>query len=83
MARFGRRLTIASGILLVLCVAPIMLYAAFGPPDGNPIGLGLLMVFGGPVFAVLGLVGLGLWIAGRCRASNGEPRASRRADSSG
>jgi len=40
-------------------LAPLLLYIVFGPKDGNPIGLGLLMTFGLPVgliFLVIGLV---------------------------
>lgn len=75
MARVGRRLTIVSLILLGLCVAPIMLYSAFGPADGNPIGLGLLAFFGWPVFSGLAGVGAILWVAGAVR----ERRRSRSA----
>lgn len=75
MVKFGRRLTIISVILLVLCVAPIMLYSAFGPADGNPIGLGLLMFFGWPVFTGLAVIGGLIWIAGNIK----ERRRSRAA----
>lgn len=34
---------------IVLSVAPIILYSAFGPKDGNPIGFGLLMTAGVPL----------------------------------
>jgi len=38
---------IALSLLLVLvCAAPIMLYIALGPKDGNPVGLGLLFAIG-------------------------------------
>jgi len=67
VGNFGKRLTIISVIMLALCVAPIMLYAAFGPADGNPIGLGLLAVFGWPLFASLTVIGLILWVAGWIR----------------
>ena len=39
-------------------VAPLLLYIAFGPADGNPIGLGLLAVLAVPVSAVGAAVGL-------------------------
>ena len=58
MAKLGKWVTIISAILMALCVAPIMLYAAFGPDDGNPVGLGLLMVFGTPVFGAATIIGV-------------------------
>jgi len=61
MELWGKRFTIVGVILTVLSVAPIMLYASFGPPDGNPIGLGLLMVFGGSLFAGISVLGVVLW----------------------
>lgn len=39
-------------------VAPLLLYVTFGPKDGNPIGLGLLMVFGVPIGVLLLVIGL-------------------------
>jgi len=39
-------------------LAPLLLYVIFGPKDGNPIGLGLLMVFGVPVGVLLFVIGL-------------------------
>lgn len=39
-------------------VAPLLLYIALGPADGNPIGLGLLAVVAVPVGAVGAGVGL-------------------------
>ena len=33
--------------------SPILIYAAFGPPDGNPIGLGLLAWMSTPVALIL------------------------------
>ncbi|HEX5830648.1 MAG TPA: hypothetical protein VFY16_06690 [Gemmatimonadaceae bacterium] len=39
-------------------MSPLLLYIAFGPADGNPIGLGLLAVVAVPA-AVIG-VGVGL-----------------------
>jgi len=47
-------------IVIVLSLAPLLLYIAFGPADGNPIGLGLLMFFGVPTGAVLAFIGLAL-----------------------
>lgn len=41
---------------------PILLYATFGPPDGNPIGLGLLMAVLVPAgFLLLG-IGVLKWL---------------------
>jgi hypothetical protein len=39
-------------------IGPLLLYIAFGPADGNPIGLGLLAALGVPVAGVLLLTGL-------------------------
>ncbi|MCC6610661.1 MAG: hypothetical protein IT515_13435 [Burkholderiales bacterium] len=39
-------------------VAPLLLYIAFGPADGNPIGLGLLAALAVPVGAVGAGIGL-------------------------
>jgi len=44
--------------VIVLSLAPLLLYVVFGPKDGNPIGLGLLMVFGIPVGVAISVVGL-------------------------
>ena len=64
MARFGKWMVLISGVLLVLSVAPIMLYAEFGPADGNPVGLGLLMVFGGSLFGSTLAIGVATWMVG-------------------
>lgn len=37
---------------------PIQLYILFGPRDGNPVGLGLLFVFG--IFAGLAVFAIGI-----------------------
>jgi hypothetical protein len=39
-------------------VLPLLAYIAFGPKDGNPIGLGLLAVFAVPIATIGVLVGL-------------------------
>jgi hypothetical protein len=44
--------------LIVLSLAPLLLYVLFGPKDGNPIGLRLLMVVGVPVGVAVSVVGL-------------------------
>ena len=80
MAKLGRRVTIVSAILAALCVAPIMLYAAFGPEDGNPVGLGLLMVFGSPVFGAATLIGAIIWLIAIARASYRQATETRSHD---
>lgn len=46
-----------------LCgVTPLLLYIAFGPADGNPIGLGLLAVLAIPVATVGIIVGSIKWL---------------------
>ena len=74
MAKLGKWMMLISVVLLVLSVAPIMLYAEFGPADGNPVGLGLLMVFGGSLFGATLAVGTALWMVGwlvGCRKRKG------------
>lgn len=65
MATLGKWITLISGGLAALCTAPILLYGAFGPPDGNPIGLGLLMAFGTPPCLAGVVLGLLVWGIGR------------------
>ena len=45
-------------ILMIGSVAPLLLYIIFGPKDGNPIGLGLLMFFGFPTGLIVFIVGV-------------------------
>lgn len=54
----GARILIASFLFGVLGVSPLLLYIAFGPKDGNPIGLGLLAVAAVPIAAIGMLAGL-------------------------
>lgn len=54
----GPRILACSLAFGVAGVAPLLLYIAFGPADGNPIGLGLLAVLAVPVGAVGAGVGL-------------------------
>ncbi len=54
----GLRLLMAGLAVLVIGVGPLLLYALFGPADGNPIGLGLLTFVAMPVGGVLALLGL-------------------------
>jgi hypothetical protein len=49
------RLALAAGAGMI---GPLLLYIAFGPADGNPIGLGLLAMLGVPVAGGLLLAGL-------------------------
>jgi hypothetical protein len=44
--------------LMAASLAPLLLYVIFGPKDGNPIGLGLLMVFGVPLGLLVLIIGL-------------------------
>ena len=44
--------------LMAGSLAPLLLYMIFGPKDGNPIGLGLLMVFGVPLGLLILIIGL-------------------------
>jgi len=48
----GERIIIASLVAGVAGVGPLALYIAFGPKDGNPIGLGLLAALAVPVAGV-------------------------------
>lgn len=57
---------VKTGLLLMAAgVLPIALYSLFGPADGNPVGLGLLMVVLVPIgFLLLG-TGLLRWLLGK------------------
>ncbi len=56
---------IKAGLLLMLAgAAPLLLYTVVGPADGNPIGLGILMVVAVPVgFLLLGIGALRMLVA--------------------
>lgn len=55
MPRFERKLVKAGALLIAVGILPIGLYSLFGPADGNPIGLGMLMVVLVPIgFLLLG-----------------------------
>ena len=45
-------------MVMAVSVAPLLLYIIFGPADGNPIGLGLLMFLGVPTGLILTVIGL-------------------------
>ncbi len=63
--RWSPRWLVKTGIVIMLLgVGPLLLYALLGPADGNPIGLGLLMVVVVPIgFLLLGIGLLKLLIA--------------------
>jgi hypothetical protein len=54
----GAGIALGSLALGIAAVLPLLLYIAFGPKDGNPIGLGLLAVAGVPIAAVGIFVGV-------------------------
>lgn len=54
----GAKIFTVSAALGAAGVLPLLLYIAFGPRDGNPIGLGLLAVVAVPVAAAGMFVGL-------------------------
>lgn len=54
----GRQILLAGAALGLAGAGPLLLYIAFGPADGNPIGLGLLAVVTIPVAVVVAGVGL-------------------------
>ena len=58
----GKRALVGFAVALGASI-PLLLYVMFGPKDGNPIGLGLLMCLGWLVGAVLvawGVIGLAI-----------------------
>jgi len=67
MIKLGKRIAMIATLLALLCIAPIALYNVFGSADGNPIGLGLLMVIGMPLFSLAAVIGLGIWTVGEIR----------------
>ena len=58
----GVKVIALSLLLVLICAAPIMLYIAFGPKDGNPIALGWLFALGALVAHVGFVVGMLLLI---------------------
>jgi hypothetical protein len=77
MIKLGKRIAIIAMLLALLCIAPIALYSAFGSEDGNPIGLGLLMVIGMPFFSSISVIGLGIWTVGEIRQARNQKNNSR------
>jgi len=60
---------------VVLSWAPILLYLVFvygllGVKDGNPIGLGLLMVFGSVLGGAIAMIGLILLLASKIKRAS-------------
>jgi hypothetical protein len=53
----GGKIIVGSLALAAAGVLPLVLYAVFGPSDGNPVGLGLLAVAVMPFAAVGVLIG--------------------------
>ena len=53
----SRFLLVGVTIAIAACL-PLQLYIIFGPADGNPIGLGLLMVMG--IMLGMGVVAIGV-----------------------
>ncbi len=58
----GFQILVGSLLVGAIGTLPLMLYIAFGPADGNPIGLGLLAVAVLPVAAAGALIGLFKWV---------------------
>jgi hypothetical protein len=54
----GRKILTISLIAGMIGIAPLLLYVAFGPSDGNPVGLGLLAALAVPIAGIGILVGL-------------------------
>lgn len=54
----GPRILLAGLVIAGTGVSPLLLYVAFGPQDGNPIGLGLLAVTAVPIGTLVAAVGL-------------------------
>lgn len=54
----GVRIVVVSLVCGALGVLPLVLYSAFGPRDGNPIGLGLLAVAAVPLAGIGVLAGV-------------------------
>ena len=54
----GAKIALGSLAFGVAGVLPLLLYIAFGPADGNPIGLGLLVAVTVPLAALGVVIGL-------------------------
>jgi hypothetical protein len=63
LKRWGAATLARAGLVMMTVGAlPILLYSWFGPADGNPIGLGLLMVALVPAGFLLFGIGLLKWL---------------------
>ncbi len=76
--RSSLKLVLAGAVILVGGVLPLVLYIAFGPADGNPIGLGLLVFVSVPTGGACLVAGL-VWFfkqkfAERDQDSDSPPR---------
>jgi len=59
VTRWSASTVIRAGVVIAgVGYLPLQLYVLFGPPDGNPIGLGLLAFFAVPTGLVILAVGL-------------------------
>lgn len=67
--RSSLKLIISGLVILAGGVLPLLLYIAFGPADGNPIGLGLLFVVSVPVGGICLLAGLIWFLVDKARGS--------------
>lgn len=67
----GLKILLGSLAVGAVGVGPLLLYIAFGPADGNPIGLGLLAVVAAPTCAIGAGIGLIVMLVERF------PRAGR------
>lgn len=67
----ARWMLLAAALSFAATVSPLLLYIAFGPADGNPIGLGLLAALGVPLSVVLLLFGL-VWLAVEAAQARGK-----------
>lgn len=56
----------------MLCWMPLLLYVPFGPPEGNPVGLGLLAMVGTLIGVFAIGVGLLWWVFGMLMRPRGE-----------
>ncbi|MBS0308232.1 MAG: hypothetical protein JSS58_04595 [Proteobacteria bacterium] len=67
----GLTILLWSLVLGAAGIVPLLLYIAFGPSDGNPIGLGLLAAFAVPVGAIGACTGLVKMLIERCIGDRG------------
>lgn len=59
LRRFEGSTIVLFGITVAVAgLLPLLLYVAFGPEDGNPIGLGLLAIVAVPTGGIIALAGI-------------------------